>query len=259
MATAAATAAAGRPWWWGRPERENKRPLDREGTVDALLLALTSAAQPALRRAGATPNRLTTASFACGLLGVVALWHDRLALFAVAHALNYVFDCLDGQFARRYGMGRGGARPRKKKGGGDGRAGGRPPARVTAWGDVYDHATDVAVYALLCVVALVRFGAVLRPADVAVLAVAMVLNAASLGCQQLEHAAGAPGDPPPPELLDAHRTWCPCARGAREAPDAPAPAWVSHFGPGNFTLFFIVYVVWLGYRDRLRRAAAGGA
>lgn len=213
----------------GDPTRQDKRPLSSEGTVDAVLLACTARLQPLLRRCGATPNALTTASLACGLVAVRAVWTDRLALFAAAHAAGYVFDCLDGQFARRYGM-------------------------ETAFGDWYDHVSDALVYAALLGAVVVRWGDVLQPLDVAVLALGFCLCGASLGCQQLERERA--GGPSPPvaggELLDAYRCLCPRGPGG-----APPPAWVSRFGSGNFTLFFIVYVVWLGLRHRVHRQARG--
>jgi hypothetical protein len=46
------------------------------------------------RHHGASPNGLTTLSFAFGLLGVAAIWLDNLVVFTVSHALAYLFDCL---------------------------------------------------------------------------------------------------------------------------------------------------------------------
>ena len=78
-----------------------------------------------------TPNMITTYSFATGLLAVWALWHRRISLFMLLFSTSYIFDCLDGQFARRYDM-------------------------CTKFGDVYDHVTDMFIYFAVLGVVLTR-------------------------------------------------------------------------------------------------------
>lgn len=75
---------------------------------------------PTFREWNHTPNMLTTYSFATGVLAVGALMANHVAVFALLFLVSYVFDCMDGQMARRYHM-------------------------TSRFGDLYDHVTDIVV------------------------------------------------------------------------------------------------------------------
>jgi hypothetical protein len=105
----------------------NKLPQDEENPVDRVFLRITASLAPYFRATHHTPNMLTTYSFVCGLLGLAALAHGHVGWFTSLLLLSYLFDCADGQFARRYGM-------------------------VTTFGDLYDHGTDLLVLVLMLIV-----------------------------------------------------------------------------------------------------------
>ena len=98
-----------------------KLPDALTNPLDRIICAQTARALPAMHAWGQTPNMITTYSFVTGLLAVVALAMNHLALFATLYFVSYLFDCMDGQLARKYNM-------------------------CSEWGDRYDHRTDVVVF-----------------------------------------------------------------------------------------------------------------
>lgn len=164
-------------------ETADKIIPELDNPIDAWLLAHTARVLPALRASGHTPNTITTYSFACGLLAVWFLRHDSVIGFAVFFAMAYIFDCLDGQYARRYGM-------------------------TSHFGDIYDHVTDLIVYGLIAATVFLRFGKTIRANPLLMLGfgVAALGLSVNIGCQQrLHNHEGRPW-----ETLDAMQFLCPC-------------------------------------------------
>jgi CDP-diacylglycerol--glycerol-3-phosphate 3-phosphatidyltransferase len=189
---------------------DGKLPPDLENPIDAVLLQLTEPLLPLLYRTGHTPNLLTTYSFLFAILAAVNLWRERLLPFAVCYVAAYLFDCLDGQFARRYAM-------------------------TSALGDVYDHTTDVIGYALLLTVLVVRRRHRVGHMHAAVFAALAVLMIAFFGCQQ-RWAAMRPtnGASREPETLDAAVPLC---------RDPDWIRWLRYFGSGTMQLFLLAYLL----------------
>ena len=78
----------------------SKLPPSQDNPLDLLVYRVADPWYGWLRRTGHTPNMLTTYSFVSGLLAVRCLWQWSHALFVLFSVLGYVFDCMDGQFAR---------------------------------------------------------------------------------------------------------------------------------------------------------------
>lgn len=70
------------------------------------------------------PNHITTLSFASGLLSCFLLYNDYYILSGIIYFISYIFDSLDGKYARKYNM-------------------------KTKFGDHYDHITDISIWLLL--------------------------------------------------------------------------------------------------------------
>lgn len=153
-----------------------------ENPIDAWILHHSAKLLPALRATGHTPNIITTYSFVCGLGAVWCLRRESVLGFVLLFAAAYVFDCLDGQFARRYKM-------------------------TSVFGDLYDHATDLIVYALIVVTVVQRRPTALtHPATLTVAALALVGLLVNIGCQQHLHHRNNPGRQW--ETLDALQCLC---------------------------------------------------
>lgn len=139
----------------------NKLPDELQDPVDTTILRYTQRVLPYLKNTNHTPNDVTTYSFICGLLSVLLLYNGCITAFCILFALSYVFDCMDGQMARKYDM-------------------------VTKDGDAYDHATDWIVYILLLLVMYNRYkNTTGRFWVLTVLIVALVGTCVYTGCQQV--------------------------------------------------------------------------
>lgn len=141
----------------------------QENPIDRVLLAFCDGVAPAFRRINFTPNMITTLCVIASYFAIVALYRGKKVSFVIWAVVAYVFDCLDGHFARKYDM-------------------------CTVFGDYYDHLTDWAYYGILLYVAFVVRG--LRPAyqrhrwliygGMVMLLVAMMWH---FGCQETLFAA----------------------------------------------------------------------
>jgi phosphatidylglycerophosphate synthase len=110
-------------------DQGRKIPGHYEHPIDDVLIHFVEhALNPTFYSMGFTPNLLTTISLALGIFAAVAVWYNKYFIGATLFIISYVFDCADGNFARRYGM-------------------------VTEFGDWYDHVSDVLkVLLLMCAI-----------------------------------------------------------------------------------------------------------
>ena len=190
----------------------NKLHTQYEGPIDIPLLHLSAGLLPLAYRTGHTPNILTTYSFISGVLAVLALWHRRAATFACLWTAGYFFDCMDGQFARKYNM-------------------------VTRLGDLYDHATDLLVNGALLVVCWVRYRDTILASrwlrGLGVIWVVMaILLVVHIGCQQRSIVHSRQRGQPP-ETLDGLVCMCPA--------ETEAPLrWTRFFSAATFNLMTVV-------------------
>lgn len=93
-----------------------------ENCFDNIIIDTCDRVAPAFKAINCTPNTITTFSLISGLISVWLLHQKHYIAAAVFYSLSYFFDCLDGHFARKYGM-------------------------VTEFGDIYDHVKDIMVFA----------------------------------------------------------------------------------------------------------------
>ncbi len=77
-----------------------------------------------------TPNIITTISIIISLIAIYCIYIKYYKIGAILFFISYFFDCLDGNFARRFNM-------------------------VTTFGDYYDHIGDIFKFILLCYVILI--------------------------------------------------------------------------------------------------------
>ncbi len=95
-------------------KREYENPLDN------IYLDLCEEVCPFFHSLGFTPNDITSLSTIFGILSVYFLWKKKYFISAISYFIQYFFDCLDGHYARKYGM-------------------------TSKFGDYYDHIKDVIV------------------------------------------------------------------------------------------------------------------
>lgn len=97
-----------------------------ENPIDILMYNISAYIEPFFLKLNMTPNHITTLSLLCGLLCVYYLDinHTNLALAFTFYILSFLFDCLDGYYARKNNM-------------------------LSKLGDMYDHYSDLIVHAMI--------------------------------------------------------------------------------------------------------------
>jgi phosphatidylglycerophosphate synthase len=90
-----------------------------ENPLDNIFIDIAECLNPFFYNLGFTPNLLTTLSLLFSIYGVYLIGQGRYKVGSILYLIGYFFDCTDGNFARRYKM-------------------------TSKYGDLYDHASDVA-------------------------------------------------------------------------------------------------------------------
>ena len=197
---------------WMQPSLPPGRKIhpDFENPIDDVLIRFAGYISPALKATGHTPNVLTVYSMLFGLGSIWALWHGKKVAFAALYFASYFFDCVDGDFARRYNM-------------------------VTRLGDALDHISDIILYLGVSVVMWLKYE---WPTYMLVpWAISMTLLLSHAGCQQKAYKLIKPRDDPP-ESLDLTQHMC-------LQPDDPHAAMrlTRWFGFGTAQLLFVLIVL----------------
>lgn len=176
-----------------------KIPREYENPFDALMLDLCDRLPlEALHSVGVTPNMLTTLGNVSRIAAAYFLFQQEKNIFAAFYALGYLFDCMDGHFARRYQM-------------------------TSEFGDVYDHASDVFTFLLYVYYIFFRSSLVgtrmYYPVVVTFLLI-VFLMCMHMGCQQRYVSSD--------ETLNTFKMLCQNPEWIR---------WTRFFGCGTYVLF----------------------
>lgn len=145
---------------------DNKRsmrkiPISQENPLDVHNINLVDKSCSFFKKLGFTPNGITTLSLVFGLISLWYLWRYNWVGFAISYYISYLFDCLDGHYARKYQM-------------------------VSKFGDTYDHVKDILVVCGIFYILFTRYKTdekVWRNFVIATV-VMSVLMSAQLGCQE---------------------------------------------------------------------------
>lgn len=132
-----------------------------ENPIDNILITLCIKLGKILKKyTFFTPNVFTTISLIIALIGLYYIYYTYYKIGSILYFISYFFDCLDGNFARKYNM-------------------------VTDFGDLYDHASDITKYILLVIIILysklkikTKFGFLI------IVFLASLFGVIHLGCQQ---------------------------------------------------------------------------
>lgn len=108
-------------------DSSRKFPENLENPFDNFILLYGTKLFPLFKSLKFTPNILTTFSLIFGLLSCYSLYAQNFTASCLLFFLSYTFDCLDGNFARKYNM-------------------------TSRFGDYYDHIKDVIVLLILGIV-----------------------------------------------------------------------------------------------------------
>ena len=95
-----------------------------ECPVDNFLYIIVEVLDPIFYKLDFTPNMITTLSLISGLYSIVLLNNNNIYLSSIFYMIAYLFDHLDGYYARNYNM-------------------------CSKFGDYYDHITDIVQFILI--------------------------------------------------------------------------------------------------------------
>ena len=173
-----------------------KLPENLENPIDNQIISLyTKDFMDKLHALNVTPNMITTVGNIFRGLSVYFLFKGQKLYFVVLYILGYLCDCLDGHYARSYGM-------------------------TSEFGDFYDHASDIIFYLALLYYIFFKSSLVDSPQYkyvIAAFALCVFLMFVHLGCQQIYF--GGTG-----EYMDTCQNLC----GGVEWLD-----WTKYFGCGT--------------------------
>lgn len=212
-----------------------KLPRDLECPFDNVYLDISEKAMPFLHRTGHTPNLITTYALICTIVSLVKLKEGSYAWWAFLFNLGYVFDCMDGYYARTFKMG-------------------------SRFGDVYEHVRDVGGG----IATFVTVWALYRPAPWWLYVTFGGLAFGSMqhiGCQQkyiqekrAEELEQQGREPRPVEKLKEQKETldnfvCLCPK---RVPARRSLKWTRWLGAGTITVASTIMVGFLHYRKHKR-------
>ena len=191
-----------------------KIPSSQENPIDVANIWLCDKLCPVFRSLKMSANHITTLSLIFGVISLVFLWKYNWIAFAITYYISYMFDCMDGHYARKYKI-------------------------VSKFGDYYDHIKDVIVVIGLILILIIRYKAPVKIWLIFtfIMVIFTVLMIAHLGCQEKLY----PHDESP--ALNKSKILCP----GNATKNIQYTKW---FGCGTWTLIMIFSVLLLN-RNRI--------
>ena len=130
-----------------------------ENPIDNNIISFVDYTSPFFKYLNMSANDITTLSLITGLGSVYYLNNDQYSLSSFLFLISYMFDCLDGFYARKYNM-------------------------VTFFGDIYDHIKDWLVMGLIFYLFYIK-ATKYRIELLIVLIISSTLVLLHFGCQEL--------------------------------------------------------------------------
>jgi len=81
-----------------------KIPKDCDNPIDNILIDLVEILNPYFKKLNFTPNGITFLSLVFGLITIVCFIKKRFILTGMMLFISYFFDCMDGNYSRKYDM-----------------------------------------------------------------------------------------------------------------------------------------------------------
>jgi len=139
-----------------------KIPAYYDNPIDNTSYRWAEYVSPLFHRLGWTANDLTFTALILGLISVYALWKGHPAVAAVLYYFQYVFDCWDGYYARKY-------------------------RSFSPYGDLFDHYRDLLINGLMLTLLFYRWGRYSIPLTIiwaVILLGAFITMTVHLNCQE---------------------------------------------------------------------------
>ena len=180
-----------------------------ENPIDNFILKSTAKVLPYLKHLKVVPNHITSISVLFGVLSFISLYYGYVWLAIPLLIFQYVFDCMDGQYARKYNM-------------------------VTVFGDAYDHVSDLVFF--IGITLLVFTKTTKSKTDMVLpsllLGISLLFCLVHFGCQESLYETDKPS-----KTLQFVRPWC-------QNPEKKIK-YTRFFGTGTFYTAFVVWIVYM--------------
>ena len=182
--------------------------------IDNINLYIFSFFDEYLYKINVTPNMLTFVSLLSSLIGIYYIYHKYYRIGAVLLLVGYLFDCADGNFARKYNM-------------------------VTKNGDYFDHISDISKIIILYIVILTsELKTYNKIIFIIVNIFFIILFNIHMGCQECIYN----NDSSNSSTLDFTKKMC---------PDPKYIIYTRYVGCGTFFLVLCVYLYNMKYINSL--------
>jgi phosphatidylglycerophosphate synthase len=141
--------------------KDISRKIDsqHENPIDDILIRISQKISPFFKKLGYTPNGLTTISLLFSSIGLYNLYNKNVVQFSIFAILAYLFDVMDGNYARQYGM-------------------------TSENGDKYDHFKDLFVIIATAYILYDKYDVANYPKAIIIMCVLIVLGIINMGCQE---------------------------------------------------------------------------
>ncbi len=190
-----------------------KIPSELDNPIDNVYLRLADTMNPIYKSMNFTPNHITLLSAITGALSVWCLIKQKYALSAVLHIISYIFDCMDGHYARTYDM-------------------------VTTFGDIFDHVKDLIHNGIALYLMFNKTYHSNYPWLFAILPISIVLTQFQMGCQEKYY------DSKDFDMMTMTKQFCP----AKNKSELKKYMHITrYFGAGTTNLVTAAYIAMLPY------------
>ena len=181
-----------------------------ENPIDNLIIDTTGALNPIFYKLHFTPNILTTISLIIGLLSSLLIYKKYYISGGILFFISYMFDCYDGNFARKYNM-------------------------ASDFGDLYDHIGDLIKFSAFIYVFLKIKHISLKKIKriILILIILGVLMLWHLGCQELNYKINKNSNK---SVLNKFEVLCYKKEHIKYS---------RYFGCGTFAFFISIYIIFI--------------
>jgi len=138
-----------------------KIPKYYENPIDTFIINICEKLNPFFYRYNMTPNGITTIGNISGILSIYHFTKKNYKISSILYFVRYFFDCLDGNYARKYNM-------------------------TSNFGDLYDHISDI-IFNIIIVILLLRTKFKYKSFWFLLLLCFLILSLIHLGCQEKKY------------------------------------------------------------------------
>jgi phosphatidylglycerophosphate synthase len=195
-----------------------KLPPRLENPIDNILVAMADKLCPLLYRLDITPNTITVWSAISIMIAVYYLIDDNITAFGCLFALSYWLDCLDGHYARTYGL-------------------------TTVFGDYLDHITDLVGLVAIVSVVIIKYKEHITFPIIFLFICIIYLMAVMFGCQERysNHQSNSGS-------IGWLKKLCPADDSSHSL--EKSLRWIRFFGAGSFNITVFLIVCYFHWRNK---------